>query len=83
MNENIYIYPEGENTLYRVEREENVQWTFLAKEPGLHEGTGKFKDIDGWVRNRLRYCIWKHWRTERIENVRWTFLTNGPGYEQP
>jgi RNA-directed DNA polymerase len=21
----------------------------------------KLKDLDGWVRNRLRYCIWHHW----------------------
>jgi len=20
--------------------------------------TGKLKDLDGWLRNRLRYCIW-------------------------
>ncbi len=23
---------------------------------------GKLKDLDGWIRNRLRYCIWKHWK---------------------
>ncbi|NJK96398.1 MAG: hypothetical protein HC905_17115 [Bacteroidales bacterium] len=23
---------------------------------------GKLKDIDGWVRNRLRYCIWHNWK---------------------
>lgn len=23
---------------------------------------GKLKELDGWVRNRLRYCIWKHWK---------------------
>jgi len=22
----------------------------------------KLKDLDGWVRNRLRYCIWKDWK---------------------
>jgi len=22
----------------------------------------KLKDVDGWVRNRLRYCIWHHWK---------------------
>lgn len=22
----------------------------------------KLKDLDGWLRNRLRYCIWKHWK---------------------
>ena len=23
---------------------------------------GKLKDVDGWVRNRLRCCIWKQWK---------------------
>jgi group II intron reverse transcriptase/maturase len=22
----------------------------------------KLQDVDGWVRNRLRYCIWHHWK---------------------
>ena len=22
----------------------------------------KLAELDGWVRNRLRYCIWKHWK---------------------
>jgi group II intron reverse transcriptase/maturase len=22
----------------------------------------KLKELDGWVRNRLRYCIWHHWK---------------------
>ena len=22
----------------------------------------KLKSLDGWVRNRLRYCIWHHWK---------------------
>jgi group II intron reverse transcriptase/maturase len=26
---------------------------------------GKVRDIDGWLRNRLRYCIWHDWRAER------------------
>jgi hypothetical protein len=26
----------------------------------------KLKEIDGWLRNRLRYCIWEDWKkTER------------------
>ena len=24
--------------------------------------TGKLRDLDGWVRNRLRYCIWGDWK---------------------
>ena len=23
---------------------------------------GKLRDVDGWVRNRLRCCIWKQWK---------------------
>ena len=23
---------------------------------------GKLRDIDGWLRNRLRYCIWHYWK---------------------
>lgn len=23
---------------------------------------GKLKDLDVWIRRRLRYCIWKHWK---------------------
>jgi group II intron reverse transcriptase/maturase len=23
---------------------------------------GKLRDLDAWVRSRLRYCIWKHWK---------------------
>lgn len=23
---------------------------------------GKLEELDGWLRNRLRYCIWHHWK---------------------
>ena len=23
---------------------------------------GKLKNLDGWLRNRLRYCIWHNWK---------------------
>lgn len=23
---------------------------------------GKLKTLDGWLRNRLRYCIWNDWK---------------------
>jgi hypothetical protein len=23
---------------------------------------GKLKEVDGWLRNRLRYCIWHNWK---------------------
>lgn len=32
---------------------------------------GKMKTMDGWVRNRLRYCIWHHWKKprRRVKNL--------------
>ena len=24
--------------------------------------TGKLRDLDSWIRNRLRYCIWHDWK---------------------
>jgi RNA-directed DNA polymerase len=32
---------------------------------------GKLKDVDSWIRNRLRYCIWHHWkkRDSRKKNL--------------
>ncbi|MCX6234526.1 MAG: hypothetical protein NT175_07355 [Bacteroidetes bacterium] len=32
---------------------------------------GKLKTLDGWVRNRLRYCIWHHWKKprRRVKNL--------------
>jgi group II intron reverse transcriptase/maturase len=31
----------------------------------------KMKTMDGWVRNRLRYCIWHHWKKpkRRVKNL--------------
>jgi len=31
----------------------------------------KLKALDGWVRNRLRYCIWHHWKKpkRRVKNL--------------
>ena len=32
---------------------------------------GKLKYLDGWIRNRLRYCIWHHWKKpkRRVKNL--------------
>ena len=32
---------------------------------------GELKTMDGWVRNRLRYCIWHHWKKprRRVKNL--------------
>ena len=41
--------------------------------------TGKLRDIDGWVRNRLRYCIWKHWK--KPERRRKNLMQLGVDYD--
>ena len=35
----------------------------------------KLKDIDGWIRNRLRYCIWHHWK--KLERKRKNLIRLG------
>ncbi len=37
-------------------------WVNYFKLASIHS---KLKAIDEWLRNRLRYCIWHHWRAER------------------
>jgi hypothetical protein len=34
-------------------------WVYYFK---LATGYQKLKTLDGWIRNRLRYCIWKQWK---------------------
>src|SRR4030095_3441130 len=34
-------------------------WLNYFRMASIH---GKLKDLDGWVRNRLRYCIWHNWK---------------------
>jgi RNA-directed DNA polymerase len=45
----------------RIERLKEVQrgWLGYYRMASIH---AKLKDLDGWVRNRLRYCIWHHWK---------------------
>jgi RNA-directed DNA polymerase len=35
----------------------------------------KLNDIDGWIRNRLRYCIWHHWK--KLERKRKNLIRLG------
>src|SRR5512133_472424 len=30
---------------------------------------GKLKELDGWLRNRLRYCIWHHWKKRERKRI--------------
>jgi group II intron reverse transcriptase/maturase len=34
-------------------------WVNYFKHASIH---GKLKRLDEWIRNRLRYCIWHHWK---------------------
>ncbi len=43
---------------------------------------GKLHDIDGWVRNRLRRCIWHHWKRpeRRRKNLMRLGIPKGQAY---
>jgi group II intron reverse transcriptase/maturase len=45
----------------RVQKLKEVQrgWLQYFRMASIY---GKLKDLDGWIRNRLRYCIWHHWK---------------------
>jgi RNA-directed DNA polymerase len=45
----------------RIQRIKEVQrgWLGYYRMASIHV---KLKDLDSWVRNRLRYCIWHHWK---------------------
>ena len=45
----------------RIRKLKEVQrgWVNYFRMASIH---GKLKDLDGWVRNRLRYCIWHDWK---------------------
>ena len=45
----------------RVRKLNEVQrgWINNFRLASIHQ---KLKELDGWLRNRLRYCIWHHWK---------------------
>jgi len=45
----------------RIEKLNEVQrgWVNYFRMASIYN---KLVDIDGWIRNRLRYCIWHHWK---------------------
>lgn len=55
----------------RIQRIKRVQRGWLNYFRGASI-RGKLRDIDGWLRNRLRYCIWKAWKKpkRRRKNLR-------------
>lgn len=45
----------------RISKINEVQRGWLTYFQGTNI-MGKLRDLDGWLRNRLRYCIWHHWK---------------------
>ena len=45
----------------RIQKLKEVQrgWIQYFRMASIH---GKLKSLDSWLRNRLRYCIWHHWK---------------------
>jgi group II intron reverse transcriptase/maturase len=45
----------------RIQRIKEVQqgWLGYFRMASIQN---KLRDLDGWLRNRLRYCIWHHWK---------------------
>lgn len=45
----------------RIQKLNEIQrgWVNYFRLASMH---GKLRDVDGWVRNRLRYCIWHDWK---------------------
>jgi group II intron reverse transcriptase/maturase len=45
----------------RIQRLKEVQrgWLGYYRMASIH---AKLNDLDGWLRNRLRYCIWHYWK---------------------
>jgi RNA-directed DNA polymerase len=58
----------------RVQKLKEVQrgWINNFRLASMHE---KLKEIDGWLRNRLRYCIWHHWK--KLERKRKNLIRLG------
>jgi RNA-directed DNA polymerase len=62
----------------RITRINEVQrgWLTYFKGTSIY---GKLRDLDGWLRNRLRYCIWHHWK--KPERRRKNFIRLGVDQE--
>lgn len=45
----------------RITKIKEVQRGWLTYFQGT-SSLGKLRNLDGWLRNRLRYCIWHHWK---------------------
>lgn len=62
----------------RIAKINEVQrgWLNYFRGTNIH---GKLRDVDGWLRNRLRYCIWHHWK--KRERKRKNLIRLGVNYD--
>ena len=63
----------------RIQKLNEVQrgWVNNFRMASIH---GKLNEIDGWIRNRLRYCIWHQWK--KLERKRKNLIRLGINLEQ-
>jgi group II intron reverse transcriptase/maturase len=49
----------------------------------LADTPSKFKEFDGWIRRRLRMCLWKEWKTPktRVRKLKGLGVSDGKAYE--
>ena len=62
----------------RVRKLKQIQrgWINNYRLANIH---GKLLELDGWLRNRLRYCIWHHWK--KRERKRKNLIRLGVSYK--
>jgi hypothetical protein len=58
----------------RIKKLNEVQrgWLNASKYANIKQ---KLTELDGWLRNRLRYCIWHHWK--KLERKRKNLIRLG------
>jgi group II intron reverse transcriptase/maturase len=63
----------------RIRKLKEVQrgWVNNFRMASIHV---KLNELDGWIRNRLRYCIWHHWK--KLERKRKNLIHLGVEFNQ-
>lgn len=65
----------------RIARLKEIQrgWINYFRMASIH---AKLKELDGWLRNRLRYCIWEDWKKQdrKRKNLIRLGVRNGQAY---
>ena len=64
LKEKIKVITKKTSPIPLVERISRLNQTMYGWVNYFKHATGyqKFKELDAWVRSRLRYCIWKSWK---------------------